>query len=349
MKKSENRFLVATGIALGIAISAVGVGLGWYFGIEKPKESTTSSQPAPAPTSSGNSGATVASENGIKVNVRTLLSETNAVTYDATYSVSPTDYTGEVGAKIEWSDSAVTDTISQFLTINHDKANKKVTVTLVKAFQHQAKLTIFSVETPTINAVVTIDYNNRVNTYSNDKASGLTTISSDMPTMTVGYTEMAQAGSLPFSETLTFVSANWNSNFINAWGYQADSNPSTDYIAETKVPITSAKLSLATSTTSGHVNDIKMDTSLINASFLRNMSLQLSGDDYTDYRKFSDLTKTEMTNVLNNPIIDVKYKTNFTNANTADSGEVTAEIYASPDYIAEPISSITAGHTSYVF
>ncbi len=73
------------------------------------------------------------------------------------YTITPDYLVDDIVGALSWSQSGVSDDVSTFLTVSVNNNMHRFTVTKLKDFSNQAKLTLYSYSRPSVNGTVLID------------------------------------------------------------------------------------------------------------------------------------------------------------------------------------------------
>lgn len=152
----------------------------------------------------------VEEEKGIKVQTKYNANTTSGDTYgfyEVTYKVDPVIFTDEIEATLKYQDG--TDIPSDTLAFEHDTVKLKITVHCKKVFTKKAVLTIYAKSDPSVKAIVTFDFRERL-TVTLPDAISLT--EGSVPT--INPTITTTGGTVTVDKAVMNRTYKWNSAFI---------------------------------------------------------------------------------------------------------------------------------------
>ena len=163
-----------------------------------------------------------------------MLAEDGSVTKEFTYTITPDNATNQsINVSVAWAenDSSATDddsfknskTVTDYVTISKDEAQKKITLTCKQAFGSQVIANISSVDNPEVKASVKVEYRKkRTYTYENVGQTLSSSVTSVEDLLNFTYSD--SVGTLPFNgvaeDVLTFEDGTINSSVSSSFtGY----------------------------------------------------------------------------------------------------------------------------------
>jgi len=152
----------------------------------------------------------VEEEKGIKVQTKYNANTTSGDAYgfyEVAYKVDPVIFTDEIEATLKYQDG--TDIPSDTLAFEHDTVKLKITVHCKKVFAKKAVLTIYAKSDPSVKAIVTFDFRERL-TVTLPDAISLT--EGSVPT--INPTITTTGGTVTVDKTVMNRTYKWNSAFI---------------------------------------------------------------------------------------------------------------------------------------
>lgn len=178
-----------------------------------------------------------------------MLAEDGTVTKEFTYTITPENATNQsINVSVAWAenDSSATDddsfknskTVTDYVTISKDEAQKKITLTCKQAFGSQVIANISSVDNPEATASVKVEYRKkRTYTYENVGQTLSSSVTSVEDLLNFTYSD--SVGTLPFNgdaeDVLTFQDGTINSSVSSSFtGYTSlmnALNKGTDFSA----------------------------------------------------------------------------------------------------------------------
>ena len=178
-----------------------------------------------------------------------MLAEDGSVTKEFTYTITPENATNQsINVSVAWAenDSSTTDddsfknskTVTDYVTIAKDEAQKKITLTCKQAFGSQVIANISSVDNPEAKASVKVEYRKK-RTYAYENVGQ--TLSSSVTSVEdlLNFTYSDSVGTLPFNgiaeDVLTLqdgtINSSVSSNFTGYTNLMNALNKGTDFSA----------------------------------------------------------------------------------------------------------------------
>jgi len=153
-----------------------------------------------------NSDAAVVGVDNNGIDLKSIMSS-DTTTKSFTYTISPTVHTGTVSYELTCPTGEVDP--SEYYSIDLNTEVQQIDITLLKICNYQCSLKIYAIDDPTVNAVVTIDYQQRITNVS----STLNVVEGSPLTITNVVDK--SGGSIFVDDSITSSSLEFNSTFIS--------------------------------------------------------------------------------------------------------------------------------------
>ena len=147
-------------------------------------------------------------DNGITLTPKFADSSTIGSVKSFTYSIDPFIHTGVITYSLTCSNVSIDPT--DYYSVNLDTDNQEITITLLAICDYQCSLKLYAVDDPEVNAVVTLDYQQRISS-----VTSTLNVVEDSP-LSISNAVVKTGGSISVSTAVTSSTFVFDSDFVTS-------------------------------------------------------------------------------------------------------------------------------------